>query len=96
MTLITTSVNDLANLVKVGLSLWLTPSSTYHTYDISLASRAGPISERVVNPVALYGGIDRQGTSLSSGGLYLEITLFPSLERILQEPADREKFFSVY
>lgn len=25
----------------------------YNTYDTSLASRAGPISDRVVNPVAL-------------------------------------------
>ena len=30
-------------------------------YDISLASRAGPISERVVNPVALHRGVDRLG-----------------------------------
>ena len=31
------------------------------TYDISLASRAGPISERVVNPVALDNRINKLG-----------------------------------
>ncbi len=65
------------------------------TYDISLASRAGPISERVVNPVALNR---RAKNSIHvRGELYLEqLTLFPDLERILQELVDQGRPSSAY